>query len=292
VSSGGYVSTGGFLSAGGFVGTGAYTNAGGNPGGGGAGGRGGAGGSGGKDGGTITDGAFDGDGWTASKWVAGCDGTTPRATTGAWFAAVDSYQGTSTITSPCAGGAGAKCPPTPITCSAGGRNGTYDIHLTGTKAKGSVYAGVSFGGPTGTPNGSKGISFWYKTSGTALGGNVQVDLGLLDDILVTDWMAPGLGTCLAPNYDYILNQCWNNPFTKIAASADWKQVTLLWRDFIVVPYQTTIPAWWPNALAAMDQHIIFIRFGLIHDTDRLSDAGTAIIGSVDVWIDGVTLVAQ
>jgi hypothetical protein len=231
-----------------------------------------------------------GSSFDVANWKATCAGTTPKVASGAWFAGVDSYMGLSTIASPCGGPAGTRCPPNPITCSTGGRNGGNSIHLTGTKSKGSIYAGFNFGAAPGTPAGSKGISFWYKTAGVANGGKVQIDLGLTDDILVTDWMVPGLGTCLAPGYDYNLNQCWNNPITTIPAAANWTQVTVLWSDFVVIPYVTTMPAWWPAAQAAMDKHVIFARIGVLSDTDRAGDGGAIAGGAVDIWIDSVTLV--
>lgn len=43
----------------------------------------------------------------------------------------------------------------------------------------------------------------------------------------------------------------------------------------------------------MDTHVIFARIGVLADTDRTSDAGTAIAGgAVDILIDSVTLVPK
>jgi hypothetical protein len=246
----------------------------------GAGGAGGA-GAGGSGG---TGGSFN-----VATWTATCSGKTPTVTTGSWFAGADSYQGLSTITSPCTA---KTCETAVMTCTAGGRAGAESIHLTGTKARGSLYVGIRFGDAPGTPTSSKGISFWYKTSGVAFGGSVQIDVGLTDDILVSDWVAPGLGTCLAPGYDYNLNQCWNNPIAKIPAAADWTHVTVLWSDFAVTPYSTAMPAWWPNAQMSMDTHIIFVRIGVLGDTDRAGGGGIIVGGSVDIWIDDVTLVPK
>ncbi len=226
-----------------------------------------------------------------ATWTATCNGTTPTVPVGNWFAGADSYQGTSTISSPCSGAAGTMCPPTPMTCSAGGPTdaGGDSIHLTGMKVKGSVYVGFNFGSAP-TPVGSTGISFWYMSTGAAFGGALQVDLGLVEDILVGDWQDPGPGTCLAPNYNYGTNQCWNNPLKDIPAAAGWTQITLKWTDFTVIPFGTTAPAWWAPDQAALDQHVVFVRIGVLGDTDRLSDAGTAIAqGTVDAWISGVTL---
>jgi len=259
---------------------------------------GGTGGTGGLEGGTAgaggTGGSTDGGGFNVAAWKAGCNGTAMSITSGRWFAGADSYQGTSTLTSPCAPTTPFRCEAAVMTCSTGGRGGSNSVHLTGNKAKGSSYVGFTFGDPaTPTPTGSKGISFWYKSSGTAFAGGVQIDLGLTDDILVADWQAPGPGTCLAPGYDYNLNQCWNNPLKNLPAAADWTQVTILWSEFTIRPYQTAMPAWWDIAKAAMDTHIIFARIGVLGDTDRASDAGTppaVANGTIDIWIDSVTLI--
>ena len=181
-----------------------------------------------------------------------------------------------------------------MTCSAGGRNGGNSMHITGNKAKGSVYVAFTFGPASApTPDNSKGMSFWYKSTGTAFGGGVQVDLGLIDAILVGDWAAPGIGTCLAPGYDYNLNQCWNNPLRNLPPAADWTQVTVLWSEFTIIPYVTTMPAWWDAAKASMDTHVIFARIGVLGDTDRAGAGNPAIAGgSVDIWVDGVTLIPK
>jgi hypothetical protein len=229
-----------------------------------------------------------------AAWKAYCDGTTAKISVGGgnWIAGADSYKGASTITSPCSGGAGTQCPKAgAITCSTGGYNGGNSIHLTGTKAAGSIYVGFNFGAAPGTPNGSTGIKFRYKTAGSvAAAGKVWLDLGLIPAILVSDWAAPNLGTCLAPNYNYDTNQCWNNPVYTIPAATDWTEVTVKWSDFIMKGYSTADPAWWPGAQAALDQNVIFVRIGVLPDTDRWGDGSAVAPGAVDIWIDTVTLV--
>jgi hypothetical protein len=42
----------------------------------------------------------------------------------------------------------------------------------------------------------------------------------------------------------------------------------------------------------MDTHIIFVRIGVLSDTDRAGGGGIIVGGSVDIWIDDVTLVPK